>query len=127
MTRINVVPPAELTGKHLVAEYHELPRVFGLVRSAIGRGLSPADIAAPSEYTLGPGHVKFFYTRLMWLAWRHNSLVCEMLNRKYKPRLPYIFLRVTNPDIPQEWWGDYEPTTKAMAINRARITERLKT
>lgn len=29
MTRINVVPVTELTDKHLLAEYRELPRIFG--------------------------------------------------------------------------------------------------
>ena len=28
MTRINCIPPAELSDKHLLAEFHELPRVF---------------------------------------------------------------------------------------------------
>lgn len=30
MTRINCVPVRELGGKHLVAEYRELPRVYAL-------------------------------------------------------------------------------------------------
>jgi len=34
MTRINVVQPSELTGKHLVAEVHEITRIFGLSRKA---------------------------------------------------------------------------------------------
>jgi deoxyribonuclease (pyrimidine dimer) len=127
MTRINVVPPVELTGKHLVAEYRELPRVFGLVRSAIGRGLSPADIAAPSEYTLGPGHIKFFYTRLLWLAWRHGYLVNEMIDRGYEPKYRGSLVLRHCSHIGIGWWGDYEPTAEAMAINRARIAERLKT
>ncbi|MBP7000765.1 pyrimidine dimer DNA glycosylase/endonuclease V [Amaricoccus sp.] len=41
MTRINVVPPEELSRAHLVAEYRELPRVFGMVRAMIARGLDP--------------------------------------------------------------------------------------
>lgn len=126
MTRINVVPAAELSSKHLVAEYRELPRVFGLVRSAIGRGLAPADIAAPSEYTLGPGHIKFFYTRLLWLARRHRLIVEEMIDRGYTPQFTER-LRSRHGDIPLPWWGDYEPTADALAINRARILERTRT
>jgi deoxyribonuclease (pyrimidine dimer) len=42
MTRINVVPPRELTRQHLIAEYRELPRVFGLVKKAAARGERPS-------------------------------------------------------------------------------------
>ena len=40
MTRINLVPPKELTDQHLMREYQELPRIVGLVRKAIHRGKS---------------------------------------------------------------------------------------
>lgn len=64
MTRINCVPVQELSGPHLVAEYRELPRVFALVRKAALRG----SFSQPETYTLGKGHVLFFYTRLEYLA-----------------------------------------------------------
>ncbi|CUW45036.1 endonuclease V [Brucella vulpis] len=78
MTRINCIPPAELTGPHLVAEYRELPRVFALVRAAIQRGEAPQDPRNPQQYTLGAGHVRFFYARLGYLAKRQAALIAEM-------------------------------------------------
>lgn len=123
MTRINCVEPKCLTREHLIAEYRELPRVFGLVRKAIERGETPQSIASrsPSEYTLGKGHVLFFYTRLGWLEMRHSELVAEMRRRDY---------RVNYPDpatigIGSEWFGDWTVTEDARQINLARIRERL--
>ena len=55
MTRINCVPPSELTVQHLVAEYRELPRIFALVRAAIARGERPDDI--PDGELWAGGHL----------------------------------------------------------------------
>lgn len=123
MTRINCVPPAELTTQHLVAEYRELPRIFGLVRAAIARGERPDDSRNPRDYRLGPGHVRFFYPRLGFLARRQEALVAEMLRRGYSPSF-------TDPagllaGMPAEWCGDWTPSADAMALNRARIAERI--
>lgn len=125
MTRINVIDPRELGGKHLVAEYRELPRIFGCVRSAIERGERPDDQRNPKKYVLGRGHMRFFYPRLQFLSDRQRHIVASMIARGYGPKfcepLCYAF-----DDIPSEWWGDYEPTAEAIALNRARIKERTK-
>lgn len=125
MTRINVVPPRELTTKHLVAEYRELPRIFNLVRAAQKRGLTPATVKAPERYTLGTGHVLFFYSRLQFAVKRQQALVEEMIARGYNPRygVPVSLLR----GIKKHWFGEYEPDEDALAINRARIADRLAT
>lgn len=111
MTRINVVPPVELSGKHLVAEYRELPRVFKLARP-----LRPSE--KPRRYVLGPGHVRFFYDKLAYLTRRHHALVREMRARGYT---------VNFPDPPQgnpALYSDWKPDAEALAVNRARIKER---
>jgi deoxyribonuclease (pyrimidine dimer) len=120
MTRINVVPPAELSRQHLVAEYRELPRIFNLVRAAIKRGERPCDPRNPPEYTLGRGHVRFFYPRLGYLAKRQGQLVVEMQRRGYSPQ----FVTQDLNDIPLEWFDGYTVTPQALAINRARIKDR---
>lgn len=122
MTRINVVPPTELSDKHLGAEYRELPRVFALVRAAAERGEQPTDPRNPAAYRLGPGHVRFFYPRLGWLARRHRELVQECQRRGR---------RVAYPDppadgIPLEWFGDWKPQPQDLDINRQRIKERTR-
>ncbi|MFC3338903.1 pyrimidine dimer DNA glycosylase/endonuclease V [Paracandidimonas soli] len=119
MTRINCVPVEELSGPHLVAEYRELPRVFALAEKAATRGA----LSQPSNYTLGKGHLLFFYTRLGFLAERHAALVEEMKRRGYKPSFGGI-RRKDFPSIPDSFWGSWEPTEEALRINRQRIKER---
>jgi len=119
MTRINCVPVQELTRPHLIAEYRELPRVFGLARKAWERGLGPC----PPEYTLGKGHLLFFYTRLGYLARRHAELVQEMRRRGYQPSFTTP-LAQAHADLPAALWGDWRPTPRALALNRQRIAER---
>lgn len=119
MTRINCVPVEELSGPHLVAEYRELPRVFALAEKAAARGA----LSQPSNYTLGKGHLLFFYTRLGFLAERHAALVEEMKRRGYKPSFGGI-RRKDFPSIPDSFWGSWEPTEEALRINRQRIKER---
>lgn len=120
MTRINLVPPSELSGKHLIAEYRELPRIFNRVRYAIHKGLKPVDFNEPLEYTLGSGHMKFFYTRLGFLKERQEMLIREMHKRGYNTSFRYVDI----DDIPNEWKQGYEPTVDAIKLNRKRIKER---
>lgn len=123
MTRINCVPPEELGDKHLVAEYHEITRVFGLVRKNIESGKDPATIPAPERYTLGTGHVKFFYARLGWVERRLAELALEMNKRKMRVRLE--LLKGISDGLPAHLFGDWEPDDEALAINRERLAERL--
>lgn len=122
MTRINCIPVDELTDAHLGAEYRELPRVFALAAAAYARGDNPS--AYPDAYTLSKGHVKFFYTRLGYLAKRYQQLVNECLRRGRKVNYHQV------PDIynalPPKWRLDWTPTPEAQAVNRQRIADRLE-
>lgn len=124
MTRINCIPPSELVGAHLVAEYRELPRIFALVRAAIARGERPDDPRNPLDYRLGAGHVRFFYCRLGYLARRQAELVAEMQARGYRPA--FTATERLLDGFPQDWCQDWQPTPEAMAANRARIADRLQ-
>ena len=120
MTRINLVPPEELHTKHLVAELHELPRVFTLARKA-QRELHKK--AIPSTYTLGTGHVLFFYQRLGFLADRYEALCYEMRCRSFKcnqiPREDLL------KDIDVRLIRAYNPSHTDIELNRKRILERM--
>lgn len=122
MTRINCVPVSELHSKHLVAEYRELPRIFGLVSKAVlDRRLHR--IAIPSEYVLGKGHCYFFYNKLKYLSDRHVQLVKEMEIRGYKPKHREI-LEKTFDFLPDTLYNTWNPTKKAKQLNRERIAQR---
>ena len=79
MTRINCgVAPAELPDKILLAELREIKRIPNAIRN--GR-YSLQGI--PKEFTLGTGHVKFFYDKLEYLYDRYLSLRLEALDRGF--------------------------------------------
>lgn len=118
MTRINCVPVEELSGPHLVAEYREIARVYALAGAAYRRGESPSQHG--QRHTLGPGHVRFFYSRLGYVVARHKALIKEMQRRGYRPN----YTSVDRPDLPLSWFRRWEPDAEAIAINRARIEER---
>lgn len=117
MTRINVVKVRELSDRHLVAEYRELPRVYALSEAWFNRW---CDKPIPAEYTLGKGHVTFFYDKLKYVWMRHRELCDEMRRRGFT-----VNYQPPDPNFPTRCFQDYWPTRKAIAINRARIAKRL--
>lgn len=136
MTRINVVPEQELSDQHLAGEYHEISRVFELVRKSLSPILGKprrTAIAIPSEYLLGRGHVMFFYDKLGYVARRYISLALEMRYRAFKRgqdsavdmRVVLEIIECAHDSIPDEkWWRTYQPTPEAIELNRQRIEER---
>lgn len=119
MTRINVgVPPSELCDQHLIAEYHELPRVWKFAETTAWHPRPDA----PKHFCLGRGHVLWCaqYPGMLYLRFR--SLVREMRARGFAVRHPE----------PPSWAGNgMSPTPKeidhAGIIVRARLEERLAT
>lgn len=110
MTRINCIPVEELSDKHLIAEYRELPRVSKL---AWYRG------DGPQEYTLGKGHIIFFYDKGEYLRRRfEEEIVPEMQSRGFVTN--YTMYRPHPPGLNDDW----VPTQEAMEINRSRIKAR---
>lgn len=116
MTRINVVPVKELSDQHLIAEYHELPRVFK-------KKINIAD--APEKYCLGKGHVKWAKKHINFVAHRFGDLLYEIRFRGFK----------TKYDDDNHLFGlmwaasslvvsDYKPTDEDMELNRQRIREK---
>lgn len=73
MTRINAVDPKLLLDQHLMAEYREITRVSGLAKH----------VKQPAAYTMGTGHVKFFYDKGLFLAKRRVALYDELKSRGY--------------------------------------------
>jgi hypothetical protein len=119
MTRINILDPEHLSDQHLLAEYRELPRIFTLVANGKAKGVPGAD------YTLGTGHVTFFYDKLYYLYKRYYRLVAELRSRKYD-------ITPINPDDlwlvgTTDQWKDYKPTPEAIIINLERLLDKLNT
>lgn len=116
MTRINTIDPSALTDQHLLAEYRELPRVVTLAAAWLERG---GHGQLPEHYTLGPGHVRFFYDKLGWLRRRHAALVAECQRRGFDVRF------TDGLSVPSALAGDWLPTVDAVRLCMARLRERL--
>lgn len=111
MTRINVIPVSELSDQHLIAEYHELPRV-------LKQNINTAD--APEKYCLGKGHMKWA-KRYSWFTWkRFIDLIIEMKYRGFKVNWDTDDLLELNADKQK----DYHPTPEDIELNRGRIREK---
>jgi hypothetical protein len=113
MTRINIgIPPSTLTGRHLIAEHLEIKRIPNLIkrRRLLSHGIPP-------QFTLGKGHVKFFYNKLGYLKKRYQELRKECLGRGYHVQ---DFSSAWD-GIPDELMGDYEPREEDTLIVAERI------
>lgn len=117
MTRINVgIKPSELIRQHLLAEHREIKRIPNVIKS--GRYNMKGQ---PKEFTLGTGHVKFFYDKLSYLKKRYESIYDECVSRGYN---------VTNymeafENLPKSMMKDYTSTKRDRLLLQARIAERL--
>lgn len=115
MTRINNINVAALTDAHLLAEYREIGRI-----SALARPPKRCE-GFPDMYTLGKGHVVFFYDKGGYLARRNTELYHECLVRGF---------RVTNHDYrlhPEGLNNAWEPVDRDYEINIGRLLEKFDT
>lgn len=79
MTRINAgVNVKALSDEHLLAEHRGLVRIPNAVSSGKAK---LNDI--PQAFTLGQGHVKFFYNKLGYLKSRYTKIHAECLSRGF--------------------------------------------
>jgi len=123
MTRINVVAVQDLTTKHLVAEYREITRLPNNLKKSLTRKTKEFKLSEiPSKYTLGAGHVKFFYDKMLFLEKRFKDLVNEMIRRGYNPNYRDHTIFVPNN---LSFYNDYIPTIEDININKVRISDRL--
>ena len=118
MTRINVaIPPKELTLKHLMAEHREIKRIPNQISS----GKYKMD-NIPEEFTLGTGHVKFFYNKLLYLKKRYEEIYNECKNRGYN----VTYYGNAWDNVPTELMNDYVENQRDRTLLQERINERLK-
>jgi deoxyribonuclease (pyrimidine dimer) len=119
MTRISVaVRAGELCDAHLIKERIEILRIPNAIKS----GKAKVNLSKiPSKFTLGTGHVIFFYPRLKYLHKRYDELTEECLKRKFN---------ITDysdafDGLPDNLYNGYEETTNDRLLLVERINERL--
>jgi hypothetical protein len=113
MTRINLVDPEALTDQHILAEHRELPRIFPLAAKALERG----DLSGPDRYTMGTGHMRFFYSRTGWLVARHRTLTAECVRRGFRVQQGEL--------VALPGYVAWEPTEADLQVNLGRLRAKL--
>ena len=124
MTRINAgYNPKRLTDKHLLAEHREIKRIPNMVRS----GKAKLD-NIPSTFTMGKGHVKFFYNKLKWLFNKYNNIYLECKRRGFNVT-PYYDAWSPENEVEIELihrnFNNWVVTKEAKKHIEERINERL--
>lgn len=113
ITRINVgIDPSELPTKLLLAEHREIKRIPNTIKSGKAKiqGIPP-------KFTLGPGHVKFFYDKLKYLKIRYLQIYFECLSRNCNVQS----YAESFEDIPAELFNDYTVTNNDRQLLIERI------
>lgn len=115
MTRINLgIPPEVLTRQHLLAEAREIKRIPNMVRQ------NRVKMDIPPIFSLGKGHVRFFYDKLGFLLKRYLSLYAECLRRGYNVQ-DYSSAWA---GVPETLMGDYIPRKTDVTIIKKRLIEK---
>lgn len=124
MTRINSdIDPGKLKRAHLLAELREIIMVpASLRRSLHGKSINDVMRAIPAKFTLGKGHVMFFYDKLAFLQKRFNRLADEMERRGYVPDRSRI---EAFDGFDKMWYNDWKSTPADDDVVLERINFRI--
>lgn len=122
MTRVNGhIKPEDLCDEHLLAEYHEILRIndWAAYRARKQGESMLKDIQ--QVFTLGKGHVTFFYDKLKYIHLRFESLKEELLRRNVNVKVIY------DPKVSLEFpwlYNDWNTSKEADRLLVTRILER---
>jgi len=129
MTRITPIPMTKLSDQLLRSAIGEEPRILYSVLYRINVGKSFNDI--PSKFTLGTGHMTFFFNKCEYIFHHYLLLRQEYVQRFYKRYSiehlstqtdRYAKIAVLRPDLCQ----NYVIPQEAIDIVLNRILERSK-
>lgn len=123
MTRINIIPPQRLYDQHLIAEYREIFMVAAALKRSLKakKGFSLSQI--PKNFTLGKGHIKFFYDKGKYLYKRYTLLTEEMESRCFKPNIKRRF--PSEIFIKNNLFNDWQPRRKDFGIILMRLKHKI--
>ena len=113
MTRINCsIPPKILSDKHLLAEHREIVRIPNTIASGKAKIEN-----IPEKFSLGKGHVKFFYNKLLYLHKRYLWIYKECKRRGFKVQnYSSAFNKVEHLSLFKDYYP--KPIDSAIVIER---------
>jgi hypothetical protein len=74
----------------------------------------------PREFTLGKGHVKFFYDKMAYLKKRYTKLYWECIDRGFKVE----FYGLVFDEVPKDLFHDYEERIRDRKLILKRFKEK---
>ena len=116
MTRINLVPPSELTDQHLMAECREIRMLCSMLTRTLNSKAGYVKDKVPAKFTLNKGHVYFFYPKGKYIHKRYELICQEMKARGFKANIPFPVDK-----WPEHLYNDWQPDDEALEIIRERI------
>lgn len=124
MTRINFgILPEQLIDQHLIAETaKELPRIPRKVRKLVNSS-KPVN-THNYHFTLGTGHVCYFYDKLGYLKDRYNSLHQECLKRGFN--VTYDDTLFLDDSYIHKYFKNTSESLKSAQIVKERIALRIR-
>lgn len=122
MTRINCgILPSELSTKHLIAELREIKRIPNhILKNKDNINLKNI----PLKFTLGAGHVVFFYNKLGYLYERYQKLYDEAKNVRNFNVSDFSESFINAIDIRPDLNNNYIETLDDRKILISRLLER---
>jgi len=120
MTRISsAIRAIELCDAHLIKERIEILRIPNMIKS----GKAKINLSKiPKQFTLGKGHVIFFYDKISYLNKRYLELTNECISRGFEVTDFSDSFNGINSSL----WNDYIESDTDRLIVKERIVERLK-
>lgn len=120
--RCNLIPVHFLTDQHLIAEKRELRMIPALLKKRIFSGKhTEKDI--PKQFTLGPGHMKFFLNKMLYLFKRYDLIVDEMVQRGFNVDKSLMFEMSYAVLLKMD--NDWKPEPQDYEIIIRRLREKL--
>lgn len=111
--------------QHLFAEFREIKMVTrALQRAFLTKTAEQILEGIPSEFSLGEGHVRFFYNKGKYLTRRYEEIKYELFRRQHGFNSQSI-LDPTGIYHDRRFYLDYTPTPEALIIIRERISSRI--
>jgi deoxyribonuclease (pyrimidine dimer) len=123
MTRINAdIDPKTLHRRHLIAELREITMVPAALKRALRTKSKNEILESISEkFTLGSGHVRFFYDKQRFLMERFMKLTEEMRRRGYAPDHGRVMAFI---GFDKEFNKNWAASSEDNQLVQARIDER---
>ncbi|AHX01077.1 putative deoxyribonuclease [Nitrincola phage 1M3-16] len=119
MTRINLIDPSLLTDQHLLAEHRETTRIPNTIKSGKAKVDKVSLAKTPYKYTLGTGHIKYFYRKLSWLKKRYEDVTEECIRRGFNVK--NIWPEGLEQDFPHLFLDRDVVTEESLKINVERV------